>query len=298
MTRRIKAQINLKDAVAIYVLDCESRRLTTKTVFFYRTSLQTFVTWAATVGVSTLAEITPTTIRQFQVHLADRGLSAVYQHNLARALRTFCNFAVAERLIASSPFQNIKLPILPKRILPALTPDEERRLLRAATVRNRAIILFALRSGVRVEELCSLNVGLVDLASGAVQVINGKGQKSRITYIDAQARKALRLYLASRGELPNDAPLFISERGARRCTTNAIVQVMLKLQAKTGITYASFHTLRRTFAINCLRSGMNIHVLARLMGHADIQVLRRYLDMSEGDAAAEYASRGPGQATS
>jgi integrase len=71
------------------------------------------------------------------------------------------------KLIGATPCHNIKLPIIPKTILRALTPDEDRALLRAATLRNRALLLFALRSGVRAEELCSLSVGDVDMTSGA-----------------------------------------------------------------------------------------------------------------------------------
>ena len=162
MAHKIKIQTTVKDAVDIFLLDCASRRLTVRSIAFYQFSLQKFITWAISQSLETLDQVTPGIIRKYQIHLANRKLSAVYQHNLTRALKTLFNFAVAERMIAESAFRNIKLPILPKTILPALTPEEERQLLRAAS-------------------LCKLNAGGVDLATGAVQVSKGKGQKSRVT---------------------------------------------------------------------------------------------------------------------
>ncbi len=68
--------------------------------------------------------------------------------------------------------------------------------------------------------------------------------------------------------------------------------MMARLQQRSGVATCTCHTFRRTFAINCLRNGMNIYVLARLMGHADITVLRQYLPLIEDDLQEAHARFG------
>ena len=87
-------------------------------------------------------------------------------------------------------------------------------------------------------------------------------------------------------------PVFISERHKGRLRVDSVVQMMGRLQEKSGVTHCTCHTFRRTFAISCLRNGMNIYVLARLMGHADITILRQYLPLLEGDLQDAHARFG------
>ena len=66
-------------------------------------------------------------------------------------------------------------------------------------------------------------------------------------------------------------------------TLSGMVQLMERIRNRSGVKGCKCHNFRRTFAITCLRNGMNIYVLAKLMGHADIAVLRRYLALVESD---------------
>ncbi len=67
---------------------------------------------------------------------------------------------------------------------------------------------------------------------------------------------------------------------------------MERLRKRSGVATCTAHTFRRTFALNCLRNGMNIYVLARLMGHADITILRQYLPLIEDDLQDAHARFG------
>ncbi len=116
----------------------------------------------------------------------------------------------------------------------------------------------------------------------------GKGAKGRLACIDTAARKALKQYLLTRKGAPPSAPLFVSLNTYEQAITpHTIAQIFTRLQRITGIRVTA-HGLRRTFALRALRAGMNVHTLALLMGHSDISVLRRYLPITERDAAAEY----------
>ena len=78
-------------------------------------------------------------------------------------------------------------------------------------------------------------------------------------------------------------PAFASERHGTRLRVDGVVQLMEGLQERSGVAKCTYHTFRRNFALSCLRNGMNIYVLARLMGHADITILRQYLPLIEDD---------------
>ena len=143
--------------------------------------------------------------------------------------------------------------------------------------------LFLLDSGVRAGELVALAVDDVNIDTGEVWVRSGKGQKQRTCYIGAKTRKQLKRYISSRGTVWGGAPLFASENTGEPLTVSGIVQLMKRLSQRSSVRNCTAHTFRRTFALTCLRNGMNIYVLARLMGHTDITVLRQYLALAEVD---------------
>lgn len=282
----------LQDAFELFLLDCQARRFTKHTLRFYRERLSLFTKW---VGETTLLhQLTATEIKRFFIDLQDRDLSSAYVHSHARAIRTFCNYCVRDELVEKSPFAKVKMPTLAKKILPALTADEVDALLDACVgQRDKTIVLFLLDSGVRATEAVGLNVGDVSFKTGAVTVRQGKGQKDRTTFVGAKVRKQVRLYLMERNGPEPHEPLFVSERGGERLTYYGLAQMLRRLRDDAGVRNFSAHACRRTFAINCLRGGMDIFVLAKLMGHADIAVLKQYLDILRNDLQNAHERYGP-----
>ena len=280
-------------ALDLFFLDCEARRLTDATLSFYRGKLSLFIRWCEAEGLETIQDLTAHHIRRYLVHLHRRQLSSQYQHDLARAIRAFLNYCVRDELLEKSPFAKVQMPRLEKKILEAFSPDEVRLILKSCrTERDRALCLFLLDTGVRASELIALNVEDVDLKTGMVTVRLGKGQKGRTTYAGARTRKQLTRYFAERGTLKGREPAFATEWAGKRMTLSGLIQLMGRLQERSGVTTCTCHTFRRTFALSCLRNGMNIYVLARLMGHADITVLRQYLPLVEDDLQDAHARFG------
>ena len=273
----------------MFMLDCESRGFALKTLEYYRQRLTGFLWYCEEQQAKTLPDLTPTLIRSFLAgwqHRQRQGeISSAYVHSFARAIRTFCYFLVREELLDVSPFAKVKMPILEKKVLPALTSEEVKAILRTCEYeRDKALVLFLLDSGVRASELCALNVGDVD-GEGAVTVRKGKGAKGRLTYIGARTRKQLLRYFAlERGGKPEAGePLFVSQRGGGRLTYWGLAELLKRLRKASGVKGCAPHAFRRTMAIHSLRNGMNIYLLARMLGHADITVLRHYLDIVQAD---------------
>jgi integrase/recombinase XerD len=288
----MQRRIHIKDGLDLFLLDCQARRLTKSTQTFYRTKIQTFIN---ELGAETLQEITGIHVRAALVALADRGLSSQSQNNIARAIRAFFNFCVSEGLLSSTPMANVKLPRVERKVIQSLTQDEVNAiLLTCENDRDKALVLFILDTGVRASELVSINVEDMDQQTGATVVRKGKGQKQRTIHCSLRTRRTVLRYLIDRGTPSGKEPLFAAIKPeGQRLTLSGIVQLFERLRKASGVDGCQAHNLRRTFAIECLRGGMNIFVLARLMGHSDISVLRPYLALVEHDLQAAHAKASP-----
>jgi len=269
--------IPLSDALDLFLLDCQSRRLTASTLTFYKEKVGVFIRWLASNEVTTLDTISAIHIKRWLVSLQDRGLTDHSQHDYARAAKTFLAYCVRDELLPKSPFAKIKMPKVAETIPVTLTDTEIKTVLRTVKERrDRLIARFILDSGVRASELIALNVGDVDLNTGVVMVRKGKGQKFRLTAVGTITRKEIKRYLIER-ESPNDsAPLIASLRSDKRLAMVGLLHVFRRMQKQTGIDHLTAHTLRRTMATKSLAGGMDSHILSRMLGHADMQMMRRY----------------------
>jgi integrase/recombinase XerD len=278
-------RIRLKSAFELFILECQSRRFTAHTLRFYRGRLSLFLTWCERREIEWLTDLTHHHIRQYLVEVQESGVSSAYHHSLARAIRAFLNYCVRDDLLPASPFRKVQMPRLEKKVLEAVSREDINAILKACRYeRDKAIILLMLDSGIRASELCALNVGDVDFTTGEVIIRHGKGQKGRSVYIGSRTRKQLRRYFIRErgGEPGSQRPLFTTQDDDSRFVYHTLKQLLRRLREKSGVRFSA-HSLRRTFAINSLRNGMDIYTLAKLMGHTDITVLRAYLPLVNSD---------------
>jgi site-specific recombinase XerD len=200
------------------------------------------------------------------------------------------------------------MPKVEKRILPPFTEEDLHRLMSSCTrwdtvgLRDYAILLSLVDSGLRAEEFCSLKVGDLNMGDGTLTV-RGKGGKYRQVRLGAKARGAIARMLAARqkaegSDVADEAPLWPSygltnrENGALRSTV--LRQMLQRLGDRANVHPCSPHRFRRTFALMCLRAGMDLHSLRLLMGHSDLQILQRYLALDGSDAARAHEKFSPG----
>jgi site-specific recombinase XerD len=186
----------------------------------------------------------------------------------------------------------------------SLEPDEQRRFIRACarcgSVRNAAIGLLLLYTGLRVEEVEALDIDDIQMSArrGKVIVRDGKGGVYREIPVHHAARVALRAWLdvrpAHRGAEDTRA-LFLSRRGGRM-RVRAIRYVVAELALTARLTHEPGHpdagksrvhphTLRHSFGTQLLRNGVDIVIVADLMGHATLDTTRSYTRSCENDRA-------------
>jgi integrase/recombinase XerD len=170
-----------------------------------------------------------------------------------------------------------------------LTPREVIALIDAcargsAGTRNRALIALLWRTGLRVSEALALHPKDVDLDRGAVIVLHGKGDRSRVVGIDAVAEPFLRAWLEQRKTLglSSREPLFcvISRPSVGRPMYAAYVRNLLKeLAVKAGIERRVHpHGLRHTHAFELAGERVDLRVIKEQLGHSSLSTTARYIE--------------------
>jgi site-specific recombinase XerD len=281
----------LQAAMDAFLLSKEAARCTPKTMEHYTYTVGTFLDFLQSIGAMSLQQIRPDHIRRHLVNLQRQGLKDTTQHAHARGIKAWLNWLVAEGDLDVSPMRRVTMPRLEKRIPPPFNPDDVRKLLGACDrktsvgLRNHAIVLGLLDTGLRLAEFASLQVADVNMRSGLTTVM-GKGRKMRTVRFGAKARGALARWLAVRGDaVPRDSLWGLKPRG---------LQIMVRrLGRKAGVEPCGPHRFRRTFALWCLRDGMDLHSLRMLMGHSSLAVLWRYLALGGEDVERAHVAHSP-----
>lgn len=276
-----------------FLLDCKARNLSPGTRRFYAQRLAGFFAFLELQGVRSPQEITPELVRTFLAGYVARNASPYYVHQFARTIKTWLRFLVREHVLPTFPLDAIRPPKLPKDLLPPFTPEEVQRLVDVCdTERDTALVLTMLDSGVRASELLALNIGDLNMQSGALRVVRGKGGKTRVTFVGARTRRALARYLETRPHAKPEDPLFTTLTTDHRIRFFGLQSLLRRLGAAADVRPTGAHRFRRTFALQSLRAGMPIPQLAALMGHEGLAVLQRYLRLLEDDLQAAHDAHG------
>lgn len=282
------ASPTLYAAYTDFILSRHAIQCSKRTVEWYEETLGRILTWMVSRGVNGPGDITVQLIREYIAGMLGRKLSDSYAHMHARCIRTFMNFLHNEKYI-SEPVK-IKMPKIAEKRLLCLTAEQVEKLIKACDeTRDKALILLMVDTGLRREEVLSLDWEDVDITTGVVRVERGKGGKARSVVVGVTTRRAL---LAYRRELNMPAgPLFVT-RDSLRFLPMGLRAIFQRLQKKTGIKVTP-HSLRRTFATMSLRAGMNPLHLQGLLGHSTLDMTRRYIQMVDADLVDAHKAHGP-----
>ena len=147
-----------------------------------------------------------------------------------------------------------------------------------------------LDTGIRVSELLSLDHENINPITGVVQIIRGKGGKFRTAYLSKKSRLALRKYISLQGK--TEGALFTSME-AIRLKYGGLRAMLRRRCIRAKVANQTAHSFRRLFALTMLRNGVDIFSLQMLMGHADLQVMRRYLKLASSDLQNAHSKASP-----
>lgn len=293
---RILRQTDLAQDVTGFLIDRRARGLTEGTVAYYADELRRWQSYLEGREVHHAQSVTPALLRQYLLHLGKArnpgGLHAAY-----RAIRAFLRWYEREYEPEdwANPVTRVEAPRVPQQQLDPVPVSHLKAMLSSCRRRtftgdrDRAMLLALLDTGCRASEFVALDVADVNLSSGAVIIRQGKGRKFRTTFLGAKTRRELVRYLRHREDT---GPLWVTIEGTR-LKYAGLRQIVRRRAVKAGVPVPSLHSFRRAFALTCLRAGMDVYSLQRLMGHSDLSVLRRYLQQTEADLREAHARSGP-----
>lgn len=295
-------------ALEAFDRDLERRAVAPSTRTAYGIDVRQFADWASAHGLEP-ASMTSRDVRRYLGVLSERGQSATTVARKLAAVRALLRVLVTGGVREDNPAELLHSPKRPRRLPRVLKPDEVAALLDRIPaggpleLRDRALFELAYGSGLRAQELVSLELASLDFDSETVRVL-GKGQKTRLVPVGEHARRALEQYLA-RGRpslaaaAPGDADriLFLSKSGRGLSTSD--VRRRLRTWARLvaahtpSVIDAHPHALRHSFATHLLEGGADLRAIQELLGHSSISTTQVYTRVESGRLRTAYARAHP-----
>jgi len=253
------------------------------------TAVQLFLEFYGKSGKKDVQEMERADLEAFIEHLQDLGLKISTVRTKVACLIAFLHFLMEQEVISGAVLKrHIKLR-LPEVLPRAMHPADVRKLLSVIDdVRDRALILLLLRTGMRIGEALGLRLNDLDMRDRKVHLFQGeKNNMGRVLYLSDDVLLSFKAWLRQRD--PNKEFIFYGQGNKPICYSTGRSRFMTYLQ-KAGIEQKGYtvHCLRHTFASELLNAGMRLECLQQLMGHQDIEVTRRYARLTDTSREEEY----------
>ena len=208
------------------------------------------------------------------------------------AVRTWMRWLRRRGTLARCPADELASPKVRRGLPTLLSVDAAKEVVQAPSeetprgVRDRAVLELLYGSGLRVSELCDLDMGAVDLASASARVL-GKGRKERLVPLGRPCVQALARWLEQRSRMvhpktgwQHPTALFVTVRGARLLPRG--VRTLVHRYGASGAGRGDLHphALRHTCATHMLDGGADLRAIQELLGHASLSTTQRYAHVS------------------
>jgi len=217
---------------------------------------------------------------------SDVGVNDNTLHRKMSSLRSFFKYvSVKTGKLDHNPMESWDMPKRKQSLPKYLTLEEGVRLLEKVEGKHKArdycILTIFLHCGLRISELCALN--LTDIRRDHLRVL-GKGNKERVVYINDAVADALNDYLIERTKIvTDDKALFLSQKKNERIKRGGVHALVKKHLGDAGLYDYSAHKLRHTAATLMLKNGVDVRVLQELLGHEHLNTTQIYTHVESSD---------------
>ena len=256
------------------------RHLSPHTISSYKRDLTAFFTFLKEKHDSG-EEVRDHDIRGFVAQERRRDLSARSIQRALSSIRSFFNYLLDEEVVESNPAANISSPKSTQLLPKALDTDLVKRLLDFKPqgdieIRDKAMVELLYSSGLRLSELCSLNMDSISVRERSCRVV-GKGNKTRDLPVGEKAIQSLRDWFLVRKNISSDSnkALFLNKNG-ERISTRSVQLRLERLSKKRGLPMVNPHMLRHSFASHILESSGDLRAVQEMLGHSDIGTTQIY----------------------
>jgi integrase/recombinase XerC len=286
------------------------RNLSDHTLRAYAADVRAMLVHGHRGGVTELGQVTLATLRSFLAQQQSTGRSRTTVARRATAIRVFLAWAAATGRIPTDPGSSLLRPKASKHLPPVLraadatavmhlaggTPGDEGTGPPTATAtRDRAVVELLYATGMRVGELCALDVDDIDDARRTLRVF-GKGRKERTVPFGVPAERALHEWLASgrpRLAVGTSPPaVFLGSRGAR-LGQRQVRELVYRLTESVAAVRMGPHGLRHSAATHLLEGGADLRSVQELLGHASLATTQLYTHVSADRLRSAFTQAHP-----
>ncbi|MDB3994719.1 tyrosine recombinase XerC [Gammaproteobacteria bacterium] len=271
------------------------------TISGYKRDLTKLSGYLLNIDIEDWQSVNEHELRTFVNSERRRGLSPRSIQRVLSTSRSFFEYLLVEGVIKLSPAQNINSPKSAQLLPKAMDADLVQRLLDfkpngLIEVRDKAIAELLYSSGLRLSEVCTLDVQDLELKERVCRV-TGKGNKMRVVPVGKKAIQAIRDWLIHRKELKHSKSssseaMFLNNKG-KRISARSIQLRLEKLCAQRGLPGINPHMLRHSFASHVLESSGDLRAVQEMLGHADIATTQIYTKLDFQHLSKVYDSAHP-----
>ena len=281
------------------------RNLADNSIRGYVSDLESFLAHIAKLGITEFSTLQITHIRSWLANLLSTGISRATLARRIVSIRAFTYWAASQGWIPSDIGADLAIPKAHKTLPEVLNLSQTQIVLEAIAtkagedpsainIRDLALIEVLYASGIRVSEICGLNIRYIDMARNTLQVL-GKGDKERVVPIGLPAMRAIQNWLAqSRSELANSTSgdaVFLGARG-KRIDQRTVRDVVYDAMASIG-SHMSPHGLRHTAATHLLEGGADLRTVQEILGHSSLATTQIYTHVSPERLKTAYEQAHP-----
>jgi integrase/recombinase XerC len=281
------------------------RNLSENSIRGYVSDLQSFLAHIEKLNIAEFSQLELTHVRSWLANLQSTGAARSTMARRIVSIRAFTYWAASQGWIPTDIGANLVIPKAQRHLPEILNVADAAQVIAALETqlaelptdlhrRDLAMVEILYASGIRVSELCGLNIGDIDTSRNTLQVI-GKGDKQRVVPLGIPAMKALQSWLSiSRPQLVTDESfnaVFLGSRG-KRIDQRTVREVVYEAMKAVGSTMGP-HGLRHTAATHLLEGGADLRTVQEILGHSSLATTQIYTHVSPERLSQAYKQAHP-----
>jgi|YelNatPaOPRAMG01_1025707.scaffolds.fasta_scaffold114852_1 site-specific recombinase XerD len=281
----------LSDVINQFIAERKAARYSPHTINDYNVTFKKLLQYLSDVEISSVEKKVIIEFMASQTEISAKTLRN-YHANLSALWR----WAVQQGYCNENIISQIQPPIAEKKAIVPLSREEIQAIVLSALhsdnhLRDSAIILLLVDTGIRASELCGLKIKDLNQTTRHI-IVFGKGRKERQIPISQTTFSSILLYIHSRGKVKPNDPLFLSNTN-KTLNKDQLRNIICKLGEDGKVTRVYPHLFRHTFAIQFLRNGGTIYTLQQILGHTTLDMVKRYLAIAQVDLDRDHLLASP-----
>lgn len=292
----------MNEAIESFLLYIKTeRRLSDKTVIKYEGGLHQFEQFIAdTFSIINVEEIKPTEIREWQVHLSDRGNAVATVKGQLVILRSFYKYLRRQGIINVDVMAKVVTPKMPKHLPIFYTEKETAKIYDSMYFsddfeghRDQLMLQVLYETGIRRAEVVGMTESSVDFSAKTLKVL-GKRDKERIIPLENELLHNIKCYFSLKKQKDIQSEFFFVRSDGKQFTANDVYRVVKKYMTLfSKADKISPHIFRHSFATHMLNEGADIGAIKELLGHTDLSATEIYTHVTRQHIKEEYQHAHP-----